>query len=173
MGQSSKPLHVSLNDLSADAASEALARCCGARRWVAAMIARRPFESTAQLFEAAQETWQGLAREDQLEAFRSQPRLGDNLGELARRSPVSARMAAREQIKLAQADPETLRAFRADEARYLERFGYPFVASPTGRSARDLLAVLRDRLAHDPASELAVAVDEQSKLIALRLAQLA
>ena len=173
MGQSQKPPHSSLNDLSPEAASEALARCCGSRRWVAAMIARRPFASTAQLFEAAHEAWQGLDREDRLEAFRSQPRLGESLSELAKRSPQAARTAAREQIKLAQADPETLRAFREAEARYFERFGYPFVATPTGRSARDLLDLLRERLGHDPAHAYETASDEQSKLIALRLAQLA
>jgi 2-oxo-4-hydroxy-4-carboxy-5-ureidoimidazoline decarboxylase len=173
MGQSSKPLHVSLNELSPDAAREALTRCCGSERWVAAMIARRPFESTAQLFEVAREAWHGLDREDHVEAFLQQPRLGESLSELARRSPHTARMAAREQAKLAQADPETLRAFREDSQRYLERFGYPFVASATGRSATDLLEALRDRLGHDPAPELEIAVDEQSKLIALRLAQLA
>jgi OHCU decarboxylase len=173
MGQSSKPPHICINDLSPEAAPEALARCCGSRRWVSAMIARRPFESTAQLFEVARETWLGLEREDQLEAFRNQPRLGESLSELARRSPQAARMAAREQLKLAQADPDTLRAFREAEARYLERFGHPFVATPTGRSARDLLEVLRERLGHEPAQELGIAIDEQSKLIALRPAQLA
>jgi 2-oxo-4-hydroxy-4-carboxy-5-ureidoimidazoline decarboxylase len=173
MGQSSKPPHSSLNELSPDAAREALTRCCGSARWVAEMIARRPFESTAQLLAAADETWQGLAREDQLEAFRNQPRLGEPLTELARSSPVAARMAAREQIKLAQADPETLRAFRADHRRYLERFGYPFVLCPTGRSARDMLEALRVRLEHAPQQEQVVAVEEQSLLIALRLAQLA
>jgi 2-oxo-4-hydroxy-4-carboxy-5-ureidoimidazoline decarboxylase len=173
MGQSSKPPHICLNELSPDAAREALTRCCGSRRWVAAMIARRPFESTGRLLEAARETWLGLDHADHIEAFQNQPRMGENLSELARRSPSSARMAAREQAKLAQSTPETLRAFREDDQRYLERFGYPFVASPTGRSARDLLDALRERLGHDPAPELEIAVEEQSQLIALRMAQLA
>ena len=52
--------HAVLNALATEAARQALASCCGARRWVAGMLARRPFTSTEALYAAAAEVWQGL-----------------------------------------------------------------------------------------------------------------
>jgi OHCU decarboxylase len=137
------------------------------------MIARRPFESTSQLLDAAREAWQSLDRPDYIEAFQHHPRIGESLSELAQRSPHTARMFAREQAKVAQADPETRRALREENQRYIERFGYTFVVSTTGVSAQEILDSLRERLSHDPAQELAIAGEEQAKLTALRLARLA
>jgi 2-oxo-4-hydroxy-4-carboxy-5-ureidoimidazoline decarboxylase len=172
VGQSSKLPHASLNDLPVEAAQVALTRCCGSQRWVSEMIARRPFESTPALFAAAKELWQALGREDCLEAFQHHPRIGDNLTELAKRFAKTASMAAREQAKVAQADPETLRALRDENQRYFERFGYIFIVCATGKSAEEMLSLLRERIEHDPARELEVAAEEQSKITALRLAQL-
>jgi 2-oxo-4-hydroxy-4-carboxy-5-ureidoimidazoline decarboxylase len=173
MGQSSKPPHASLNALSDETAREALMRCCGAQRWVSAMLARRPFQSTAALFDTARELWQALDREDYLEAFQHHPRIGDNLSELAKRFARTASMALREQAKVASADSDTLRVLRDENQRYFERFGYIFIVCATGKTAQEMLDLLRERLSHDPASELAIAAEEQSKITALRLAQLA
>ena len=172
MGQSSKPLHASLNELAPDAAREALTVCCGSQRWVTAMMARRPFGSTAALFEVARETWWALDRQDHLEAFQHQPRIGESLSGLAKRFPRSASVVAREHAKVAQADPETLQALREANQRYSERFGYTFIVSATGKSAQQILQVLRERLANDPARELEVAAENQSQIIAMRLARL-
>jgi 2-oxo-4-hydroxy-4-carboxy-5-ureidoimidazoline decarboxylase len=137
------------------------------------MIERRPFESTPALFDAARELWQSLAREDYLEAFAHHPRIGDSLTELAKRFARTASMAAREQAKVAQADHETLVALREQNQRYYERFGYIFIVCATGKSASEMLALLRERLDNEPARELEIAAEEQAKITALRLAQLA
>jgi len=137
------------------------------------MIARRPFESTPALFEAAREVWKSLDREDYLEAFAHHPRIGESLSELAKRFARTASMAAREQAKVAQADHETLSALRDLNARYFERFGYIFIVCATGKSASELLELLRARLDNDDARELAIAAEEQAKITELRLAQLA
>lgn len=173
MGQSSKPPHASLNELSEAAACEALTRCCGSQRWVSEMTARRPFESTPALFEAAKAVWQALDRDDYLEAFAHHPRIGDDLSELAKRFARTASMAAREQAKVAHGDHKTLSALRDLNQRYFERFGYIFIVCATGKSALEMLDLLRTRLDNDPMRELAIAADEQSKITALRLAQLA
>jgi 2-oxo-4-hydroxy-4-carboxy-5-ureidoimidazoline decarboxylase len=173
VGQSSKPLHTVLNELSADAARDALTRCCGAPRWVSTMLARRPFESTPALYEAAREIWHTLDRADYLAAFEHEPRMGENLSELAKRSPLAARVAAREQARLAQADPETLRSLREDNQRYFAHFGHNFIVSAQGKSAHEIQQLLRGRLTNDPARELELAAEEQSKITALRLARLA
>src|SRR5216110_791501 len=46
-----------LNALSDERARAALQRCCGARRWVDAMLAARPFASDAELLATAERVW--------------------------------------------------------------------------------------------------------------------
>ena len=137
------------------------------------MIARRPFASTPALFDAAREVWESLEREDYLEAFQQHPGIGTSLRELAKRSPQLARMAAREQAKVAQADQTTLQALREQNQRYFERFGYTFIVSAAGKSAQELTELLRERLNNDDTRELQIAAEEQAKITALRLARLA
>jgi OHCU decarboxylase len=173
VGQSTRLPHTALNALPLPAARNALEHCCGARRWVDAMIARRPFESTPELFDAARQLWLELTREDYLEAFAQQPAIGANLTELAKRSPRAARSAAREQSKLARADKDTLARLREANQRYAEHFGYPFVVSAAGKSAQEILQLLAERSSNDPARELAIAAEEMAQITALRLGQLA
>jgi OHCU decarboxylase len=137
------------------------------------MTALRPFESTPALFESARGIWQALERADYLEAFAQQPRIGENLSELAKRFARTASMAAREQAKVARADHATLSTLRELNQRYFERFGYIFIVCATGKSAAEMLELLRARLDNDPTRELEIAAEEQSKITALRLAQLA
>ena len=52
---------------------------------------------------------------------------------------------------------------------YLERFGFIFIVCATGKSADEMLKMLRDRLSNDRATELRIAAEEQAKITALRL----
>src|SRR5260370_839034 len=74
------------------AARAALGRCCGARRWVEAMLAARPFASDAELLATAERVWWGLGRTYWLEAFAAHPRIGDRGSGGA--APAPARRAA-------------------------------------------------------------------------------
>ena len=50
-------------------------------------------------------------------------------------------------------------------------FGFIFIVCATGKSAEEMLALLRERLPHDRATELRVAAEEQAKITALRLSR--
>src|SRR5438046_1115069 len=65
-----------VNALSDDRARAALERCCGARQWVDAVLAARPFASDVELLAAAERIWWGLGRADWLEALAAHPRIG-------------------------------------------------------------------------------------------------
>ncbi len=113
-----------LNSLPMPAARTALGRCCGARRWVEAMLAARPFASDADLLAAAERVWWGLGRADWLEAFAAHPRIGDRgsggaLTDWARREQAGADGAAR----------ATLAALAQGNLTYEERFGHVFLIS--------------------------------------------
>ena len=147
-------------------AHAALLRCCGARRWVRGMLARRPFGSDDALHRAADEVWSEMEREDFLEAFAAHPRIGADIGALRQR------WEGQEQAGVAAAPDATLRRLRDGNLRYEERFGYIFIVCATGRSADDMLAALEARLDNDPAEELLVAAAEQSKINHLRIDKL-
>ena len=162
----------SLNALSREAASEALTRCCGATRWVRGMLARRPFASHTGMFAAAVEIWAQLGPEDYREAFSHHPEIGSNLEDLRKRFGKTAAWSQAEQSAAMSASEATLRALRDGNQAYRERFGYSFIVCATGKSAREMLELLEQRLPHAPERELAIAAAEQAKITRLRLEKL-
>ena len=161
-----------LNALDEDAARAALTRCCGARRWVEGMLSRRPFPSTELLLAAADEVWSQLERADFLEAFSHHPQIGADRAELARHFSATAQLSSSEQAGVSDADAATLDALRDENHAYLARFGYIFIVCATGKSAAEMLALLRERLPNDPDTELRIAAAEQAKISALRIQRL-
>ena len=150
----------------------ALQRCCGAKRWVEGMLARRPFDSMAGIHAAADEVWATMTHDDYLEAFAHHPRIGENLAELSQKFGSTAEWASAEQAGTANASEATLLALRDGNAAYRARFGYSFIVCATGKSASEMLALLQVRLTNEPDHELAVAAAEQAKITHLRLEKL-
>src|SRR2546425_12017419 len=70
-----------LNARSDERARAALQRCCGARHWVDAMLAARPFVHDAELLASAERVWWKLGRADWLEAFAHHSRIGERAGD--------------------------------------------------------------------------------------------
>jgi 2-oxo-4-hydroxy-4-carboxy-5-ureidoimidazoline decarboxylase len=165
--------HAVLNALAEAEARAALERCCGARRWVAAMLSRRPFPSTAALHAAAEEVWAALARADFLEAFAHHPPIGASVEELRARFASTGAWASQEQGGVKDAGESVLEALRAGNAAYQARFGYIFIVCATGKSAGEMLALLQARLQNPPEVELQRAAAEQARITRLRLDKLA
>jgi 2-oxo-4-hydroxy-4-carboxy-5-ureidoimidazoline decarboxylase len=158
-----------LDGLAVDEARRRLEYCCGAARWVDAMLAKRPFGSEAALLAAADAAFARLGREDWLEAFRHHPQIGD-LASLKRRFAATAALAATEQAGVRDAAAATLAELAAGNAAYEAKFGYIFIVCATGKSAAEMLGILQARLAHAPDFELGVAAAEQKKITRIRLA---
>ena len=154
-----------INSLPVAAARSALARCCGARHWVDAMVAARPFASDAELLATAERVWWGLGRVDWLEAFAAHPRIGDRVG-------AGMDWERREQGGADGAAEATRAALSQGNATYEERFGHVFLISATDKTADEMLGALRGRLTNDPVTELRVAAEEQAKITRLRLHKL-
>jgi 2-oxo-4-hydroxy-4-carboxy-5-ureidoimidazoline decarboxylase len=148
-----------------DDARAALLRCCGSRRWADEMLARRPFASAAQFLEAADEVWQGLERAAWLEAFAAHPRIGE-------RMTGGSEWSRAEQAGVAGAADTVLAELDDANRSYEKRFGFIFIVCASGKSAAEMLAILRSRLFNDPESELKIAVREQAKITRLRLEKL-
>jgi allantoicase len=164
--------HAILNALSIEDARAALLRCCGATRWAGWMLAQRPFASTDALFKAAAGVWTQMEKADIVEAFAHHPEIGGDLAALQRRFPTTAAWSTTEQSGVSDADRATLEALRDGNAAYRERFGYLFIVCATGKSAPEMLALLRARLGNEPDAELRIAAGEQAKITRLRLEKL-
>ena len=160
-----------LNRLDDAAARAALERCCGARRWVDGVCAARPFRDRAALFEAAERAFGGLERADWLEAFAHHPRIGD-LASLRAKYASTAAWAGEEQRGAAGAGEAVLTALAEGNRAYEERFGYIFIVCATGKSADQMLALLRARMPNPPEREIGNAAGEQMKITRLRLEKL-
>jgi allantoicase len=158
------PLLQHLRGLDDAALREALARCCGSARWVAAMATLRPFESRTQLLGEAEQVWWHLDDRDRIEAFGHHPRLGA--------TALRDRWAAAEQAGVAGASEETLAALAAGNVAYEAKFGHVFLLCATGVTADAMLAALRERLDDTPDREHRVAAAEHVKITGLRLQKL-
>ena len=153
---------------SPEAAQELLRRACGSSNWVDRMMLRRPFGSEAALKQAARDEWFALTEDDWLEAFWHHPKIGDR-SSLEERFPKTHDLSEQEQAGVATARQDVLEALARDNAAYHERFGFIFIVCATGKSADEMLKLLRDRLPNDRATEVRNAAEEQAKITALRL----
>ena len=128
------------------------------------MLARRPWDSSAALYDDAETVWSGLDGADFVEAFACHPRIGGRAPDVWSRQ---------EQAGAGAGDADTRRALAAANERYAERFGYIFIVCATGKTAGEMLALLKARLDNDPARELLIAAAEQARITRLRLEKLA
>ena len=160
-----------INSAGVEDAREQLRVCCGAARWIDGMLAARPFASRDEALAAARSIWFALSPDDWREAFAHHPRIGD-LESLARRFTPSGALSAREQSGVSGAAEDVLVALLEGNRRYEERFGHIFIVCATGKSAEEMLALLRTRLENAPDEELRIAAEEHAKICELRLVSL-
>ncbi|HEY2158516.1 MAG TPA: allantoinase AllB [Isosphaeraceae bacterium] len=160
-----------LNGLPEPDARAELLSCCGSSRWADRMTALRPFPTAANLLDAAARVWQGLDRGDRLQAFAAHPKIGD-VDALRAKFAATAAWASGEQAGVAGASEATLRALAEWNRDYEARFGHIFIVCATGKTADEMLGLLRARLANEAAAELAIAGAEQAKISRIRLRKL-
>lgn len=150
-----------------EAACEILA-CCGSNAWADAMASKRPLQDDGALLAASDEIWRGLCEADWLDAFRSHPRIGETRAEKDAAAQSSA-WSAQEQQKAATADEAIKMALKWGNREYEQKFGRFFIVCATGKSASEILEILRRRLHNDEATELQQAAEEQRQIMHLRL----
>ena len=152
-----------LNALPAGDAVGLLIGCCSAPGWARRVAARRPFGSVDDLLAAAAAAWAAREPGELEAAMAGHPRIGER----------SLSMQSRQEQSGVGSDPGTIQALREANAAYEDRFGHVFLICASGRGPDEILAELRRRMAHDPATELEVAAAEIGKINALRLRKLA
>jgi len=160
-----------LNALDAAEAERELLKCCGSTAWARRMETQRPFGDAEELLTAADEIWRSLKESDWLEAFAAHPKIGGQ--KAAREQDAQARnWSEQEQSGASLAAQETLDALAEANRAYEEKFGHIFIVCATGKSAVEMLDILRARLSNDARTELRNAAEEQRKITRLRLEKL-
>ena len=148
-------------------AFDAMIACCGAKRWAAAMVALRPIGSVFALSEAADRVWSTMNESDWMEAFACHPRIGER--KAAHATAKSVAWSKQEQSSAASASENVLAEIAEGNAQYEERYGFTYIVCATGKSAEEMLAILKRRLASNRASELREAAEQQRQITQIRL----
>jgi len=156
------------NELEAGPAALEVLPCCGSKAWARALAARRPVNDEASLVKLSDEIWASLSEQDWLEAFSTHPRIGERKAAASATSQSTA-WSVQEQNQVDGAKGDVQAALAAGNEQYEHRFGRVFLVCATGKSAGEMLTILKRRLQNDPATELREAAEEQRKITNLRL----
>ena len=156
------------NEVPAHEAMAAVLPCCGSMAWARGLVARQPLRDEASLLAASDEIWNSLCEREWMEAFSKHPRIGEREAPAAA-SAQSASWSEQEQHKVAAAGEPAQESLAQANREYEQRFGRVFIVCATGKSAMEILDILRRRLQNDDAAELREAAEEQRKITNLRL----
>jgi len=157
-----------LNHSPADRAAARLAACNAADRWVAQVLADRPYPDADAVLATGDRAARALSWADVRQALDAHPRIGDR----AHGTGSEAAWSRREQAAVAGADAPTQEALRAGNAAYERRFGHVFLIRAAGRDPDEMLAELHRRLGHDDTQEQAEVVEQLAQITRLRLERL-
>jgi len=118
---------------------------------LAAALRHADEDTPRSIIAKARQALAGMTETEQIAVLDAHPRIGADPATLSRHS-------RREQGDAS--DAATLRELAALNDAYEKKFGFRFVVFVAGRSKRDILPVLRSRLANTRETELMVGIDE-------------
>jgi OHCU decarboxylase len=165
------------NRLPIDEAMGTILPCCGSKAWLQGMAARRPLADESALLAASNDTWRNLTPSDWREAFLSHPRIGESRPPSVRPESQSVlslldqsvEWSAQEQRDVAEAEAAVKIALADANREYERRFNRIFIVCATGKSALEILGILRRRLKNDAETELHEAAEQQRQITEIRL----
>ncbi|AFA72768.1 putative OHCU decarboxylase [Gordonia polyisoprenivorans VH2] len=150
----------SFNELTERQAIGTLYECCSSSIWALRVAKARPFSDDEALLSYADLILAELTDADLDEALAGHPRIGDR--------PDNA-SSTREQSGVTGADPAVLAELKELNKAYDEKFGHVYLVFANGRPAAELLAILKERMRNDPATERRVLRMELAKINRSRL----
>jgi len=159
------------NQLPDETVACCLRDCCAAQQWVTLMVAARPFNNVDNVLSLAAASWSRMSEKDCLEAFDAHPKIGDPAS-LKKKFASTHALAAHEQHSVAQADKQTIEELAGLNADYARKFGFIFIVCASGKSADEMLLLIRTRLPNDRNTELTNAAREQAAITAIRIRKL-
>jgi 2-oxo-4-hydroxy-4-carboxy-5-ureidoimidazoline decarboxylase len=135
----------------------------------------RPYRSEAALMAVSDRATLELDAVGLQQALAGHPRIGEDGARGDPSHGADGRAAAwsrGEQAAVATAAADVRRELAEANREYERRFGHVYLVCASGRSAEELLAVCRARLANDPDAERRIVLEELAKINRLRLGKL-
>jgi 2-oxo-4-hydroxy-4-carboxy-5-ureidoimidazoline decarboxylase len=153
------------NDMPAGEAAEVVRPCADIASWVDGVVDGRPYDDLADLLARADALARAWTPVEVEKALADHPRIGErHTG-----SGASAQLSGSEQAGVDPHDADVQRRLAAGNAAYEERFDRIYLVRAAGRSAEEILALLEQRLANDPETELVVTSGQLREIALLRL----
>jgi 2-oxo-4-hydroxy-4-carboxy-5-ureidoimidazoline decarboxylase len=162
--------------------------CCAADAWIDAVTVGRPYPDEAALGKTSDQATASLDDRGLTQALAGHPRIGDRPHQSG---PEASRPASQEgsqegshaaghnvawsrqeQSGMNAATGDVRAAIAAANAEYERRFGHVYLVCATGRTATELLAICRSRLASPPDAEREAVLAELATINRLRLTRL-
>jgi 2-oxo-4-hydroxy-4-carboxy-5-ureidoimidazoline decarboxylase len=136
--------------------------------WIAAGVTGwRPFSDIEELHAAMAKIVNEASSEEQLKLVRAHPDLGGRLARAGQLEPSSAdEQASLGLDRLSDAEFET---FDALNARYREKFSFPFVIAVRRHTRNSVFVAFQERLTNDAATERRTALAEITLIARFRL----
>jgi 2-oxo-4-hydroxy-4-carboxy-5-ureidoimidazoline decarboxylase len=159
------------NQLPGQDAQQTLLDCCSAPGWAEQMTAGRPYYSAEDAIRQSGAIVAALSAADLTEALAGHPRIGER-PDTSQYAAKAADWSRREQAGVDADDAQMSQALATGNLEYERRFGHIYLVCASGRTGKELLAVLRGRLQNEPQDEWQVVRTELQKINALRLRQL-
>jgi|LGVE01.1.fsa_nt_gb 5-hydroxyisourate hydrolase/2-oxo-4-hydroxy-4-carboxy-5-ureidoimidazoline decarboxylase len=160
------------NKLDKQEAIAVLEKCCVSKCWIQHMIENMPFASADELILKTASIWYDQCRElDWQAAFEGHPKIGD-INSLKEKFANTKNWATNEQSNIVESDENTLKSLAKANDDYLSKFGYIFIVSASGKTAKEMLSIINARLNNTIDNELHIAMGEQHKITVIRLAKL-
>ena len=156
------------NALDEHEAVEVVRSCADVPAWAVDVAARRPYPDLAALTAYADERAAEWTGEQVTQALADHPRIGEK----HQGAGASAAHSEREQAGVDPRDAEVQRRLADGNRRYEQTFDRIYLVRAAGRDVEEILALLEQRLTHDPVTELAVTAQQLREIAALRLAGL-
>ena len=160
-----------LSQLDDAQASDVFNQCCSASRWVKLMVSAMPFRSKIAIQNTAALFWKSMRSADYLEAFDGHPKIGDP-DSLKKKYWSTRSLAANEQSSVEQANDNVLQELVQYNNDYKTKFGYIFIVCATGKTAAEMLKLIKTRINHQPDQEITIAAAEQAKIMSIRIDKL-
>lgn len=159
------------NQLSEEQAFDALFSCCGSSDWARQLVAKRPFTTLDALKKESDLIWLFSKEPDWMEAFSHHPKIGDRAS-LETKFAKTKTWASGEQSGVDASDTDVISALAIANADYERKFRFIFIVCATGKSAEEMLRMMKERLNNKRDQELLIAMQEQNKITHIRFDKL-
>mmetsp|Transcript_31251 Transcript_31251/g.56733 ORF Transcript_31251/g.56733 Transcript_31251/m.56733 type:complete len:313 (-) Transcript_31251:270-1208(-) len=144
--------------------------CCAAKKFATALSSKGSFVSIQDLISAARKIWWTETDiSGWLEALAAHPKIGDRKG-VEEKKGQYGEFSRSEALTSSQTTTDAVAAeLKQYNDLYFDKFGFIFIIFAKGKTAPQILSILKDRYHRLPYEELQTAATEQMKITELRL----